>query len=45
MTLKQALKILKHHQKWRKGADTEMTDPKKLTEAIEIAINLLSKLK
>lgn len=44
MTLQKAIQILKEHQEWRLGADTKPTDPKLLTEAIEIAINLLEKL-
>ncbi len=41
MTIPEAIKVLEDHQKWRLGADTEQTDPKKLTEAIEIAIIML----
>lgn len=45
MNLKEAIKVLKAHNKWRTGSDIEPTEPKKLTEALDIAINLLSKLK
>jgi len=38
MKLKQAIKTLKKHQQWRLGADTEQTEPKKLTEAIDIVL-------
>ena len=44
MTLLQAIEILSNHQKWRKGADTSATDPKKLTEALDIAITILTHL-
>jgi hypothetical protein len=45
MTLNQAIKVLKHHQKWRKGADIKPTEPRELTEALEIAINKLETIK
>jgi hypothetical protein len=35
MTIIEAIQVLKHHNKWRKGADIEMTDPKILSEAID----------
>ena len=43
MNLKKAIKTLKKHQQWRLGAETKMTKPKKLTEAINLvlyAVNL-----
>lgn len=40
-----AIKILKEHQKWRLGADTKPTEPKRLTQALEVAINILEQLK
>ena len=45
MTLKQAIKTLEHHQKWRKGANIKLLDPKVISEAIEIAIHLMKGLK
>lgn len=45
MTLKEAIKILTEHQEWRLGANIGPTHPKKLTEALQIAINLLNNLK
>lgn len=47
MTLREAITILEDHQEWRLGIveDAEPTNPKKLTEALEIAINLLNQLK
>lgn len=45
MTLKQAIKILEDHNIWRLGADTEPTKPKELTEALQIAINILKVMK
>lgn len=44
MTLKKAIKILRSHQKWRLGKSDKATDPKQFTEALDIAINLLSNL-
>jgi hypothetical protein len=38
MTLTKAIKILKKHQKWRLGAETKPTEPKKLTEAINVIL-------
>lgn len=38
MELTEAIKILKHHQKWRLGSDIEMTNPKKLSQAIDCVI-------
>ena len=45
MTLKEALKELRNYQKWRLGADIPQPDPKKVTEAIDIAINLMKQMK
>ena len=44
MDLKEAIKVLGSHQLWRKGAEIEPTDPKKLTEALGIAVRLLKQL-
>ena len=41
MTLKQAIKILITANKWRRGAEIEMTDPKEFGEAIDIAIAVM----
>jgi hypothetical protein len=38
MKLTKAIKVLKKHQKWRLGAETKPTEPKKLTEAIDIVL-------
>lgn len=45
MTLHEAIKILKDHQIWRLGADAKPTEPKELTEALDVAINILERLK
>ena len=45
MTLQEAIKELEYFQKWRKGADIPQPTPKKISEALDIAINLLKKLK
>lgn len=41
MTIKQAIKILIRTNKWRRGAEIEMTDPKEFGEAIDIAIDVM----
>ena len=41
MTIKQAIKILIRTNKWRRGADNEMPDPKELGEAIDVAIAVM----
>ena len=43
MNVKEALKIMEEHQKWRLGGDGHPTDPKKLTEALSVAIEYLDK--
>ena len=44
MTTKQAIKVLSDHQKWRMGDDNiQPTIPSKLSEALDIAINIMSK--
>ena len=37
MTIKQAIKILKRANRWRRGAEIEMPDPKEFGEATDIA--------
>lgn len=44
MKLSEVIKILQDHQIWRLGADTKPTEPKELTEALDIAIRLLTQL-
>jgi len=48
MTLKQAIKVLEKHNKWRTGNDFptkgKMQSPKEITEAMEIAIHQLNQL-
>ena len=44
MTKKQAIKVLRIHQQWRRGdGDVTMRDPIVIGEAIDTAIRLLSK--
>lgn len=44
MTTKQAIKVISDHQKWRMGDDKiKPTVPSKLSEALDIAINIMSK--
>lgn len=38
MSLAIAIKILEYHQRWRQGLEDEMTNPQKLTQAIDIII-------
>ena len=38
MKLSKAIKTLKKHQQWRLGAGTKPTDPKLLTEAIDLVL-------
>ena len=42
MTTEQALQVLQYHNRWRRGEDIEMTNPKKLGEAIDKAIEVLA---
>jgi hypothetical protein len=44
MTLPEAIQILEHHNQWRQGAEIPQLDPKQITEAIEVAIQLLKGL-
>lgn len=39
MTVQEALIILTTHQQWRQGADIEMTEPKVITEALDVVLN------
>lgn len=41
MTTKQALKILKRYNRWRRGADIKQPCPREIGEAIDIAIEVL----
>lgn len=41
MTIKQAIKILIRANKWRRGAEIEMPDPKVFGEAIDVAISIM----
>lgn len=41
MTGKQAIKILKRSNRWRRGAKIKMPDPKEIGEAIDVAIVIL----
>ena len=41
MTVKQAIKILIRTNKWRRGAEIEMTDVTEYGEAIDIAIAVM----
>ena len=41
MTNEEAKRILEYHQKWRKGAEVEQTDVKKLSEAMDVAIEVI----
>jgi hypothetical protein len=41
MTVKQAIKILIRTNKWRRGAEIEMPEPKEFGEAIDVAIAIM----
>lgn len=46
MKIKKAIKVLKKHNKWRRGDDSiEMTDPKTLGIALDTAIEFLEQSK
>ena len=45
MKLEEAIDLLKIHQEWRLGADTELIFPKELTQAIDIVINEFTLIK
>ncbi|MCQ9638616.1 hypothetical protein MP478_04375 [Chryseobacterium sp. WG14] len=39
MNTKEAIEILKRHNEWRKGADTQQEHPVKVGDAIDLAIS------
>lgn len=41
MTIKQAIKILTRANRWRRGAEIEMPDPKEYGEAVDVAIAVM----
>ena len=41
MTVKQAIKVLKKHNNWRRGGRGSMQDPKIIGEAIDVAIVMM----
>lgn len=41
MTIKQAIKTLIRANRWRRGAEIEMPDPKVFGEAIDVAISIM----
>ena len=45
MTHDEALKILHTYQKWRRGANIPMPEPKEIGEAIDVAIRALRTIK
>lgn len=45
MTIKKATEILMKHNEWRKGADTPMTNPIELSNAIDTIVKFLNKEK
>jgi len=44
MDLPEAINILETHNKWRLGAEIPPTEPKLLTEALDIIIKILKRL-
>lgn len=45
MTHDEALKILHTYQKWRRGANIPMPEPKEIGEAIDVSIRVLRTIK
>ena len=43
MDVQEALRLLEHHNKWRKGADIPMPNPKVLSEVIDKIVNEFKK--
>lgn len=41
MTVKQAIKVLKKHNNWRRGGRASQQEPKKIGEAIDVAIVMM----
>ena len=41
MTVKQAIKVLKKHNNWRRGGRASQQDPKLIGEAIDVAIDVM----
>lgn len=41
MTVKQAIKILRRYNKWRRGGEGKQPDPKQVWEAIDVAIVMM----
>ena len=38
MSIREAYKVLREHQEWRKDRSDVATDPKKLSEAIDVVL-------
>jgi len=45
MDLQEAIQVLEHHQYWWKGTNIPIGDVRKLTEALDIAIEKLKEIK
>ena len=43
MDAQEARRVLEHHNKWRKGADIPMIQPKVLSEVIDIIVKKYKK--
>ena len=41
MTTAEAIEILQYHNRWRRGADIPMLEPKEIGEAIDKAIEVM----
>ena len=39
MTIEEAIELIELHQKWRRGAEIEMQNPKQIGIAIDILLN------
>ena len=45
MKIKSAIKILKHYNKWRQGAEIKQPNPRLITEAINTLVSYVENLK
>jgi hypothetical protein len=43
MDVQEALRLLEHHNKWRRGADVPMLQPKVLGEVIDLIVKEFKK--
>jgi len=44
MNIQEAISVLKTHNEWRRGAETEMTNPTKLGIAIDVILEYFNNI-